>query len=52
MKNKHLRVSHYCLYSLLLKYKLAIEMYQKAGVNVENKNETPQISSKANTKTT
>lgn len=52
MKNKHLRASHYCLYGLLLKYKLAIEMYQKAGVNAENKQETFQISSKTNTKTT
>lgn len=36
----------------MLKYKLAIEMYQKAGVNAENKQETFQISSKTNTKTT
>ena len=27
-------------------------MYQKAGINVGNKNETFQISSKTNTKTT
>lgn len=32
-----LKSFYYCLYGLLLKYKLIIEMYQKAGVNAENK---------------
>lgn len=47
VKKKQLRVSHYCS---LLKYKLAVEMYQKVGINVENQNVIFQITYKNNTK--